>query len=114
MDNGIRLVSGGTDNHLILADLTPLSVTGQEAETALDKAGITMNKNTVPYDTRGPFNPSGIRMGTPALTCRGMKESEMKDIGIWIADVIKNHTNDSVLKKTKEKVMDLTKQYPMY
>ncbi|MFA6888313.1 MAG: serine hydroxymethyltransferase [Candidatus Woesearchaeota archaeon] len=114
MDNGIRLVSGGTDNHLILADLTPLGVTGQEAETALDRAGITMNKNSIPYDTRGPFNPSGIRMGTPALTCRGMKESEMKEIGVWIAEVIKNHTNENKLKSVKEKVLDLTKQYPMY
>ncbi len=114
MENGIRLVSGGTDNHLILADLTPLGVTGQEAETALDKAGITMNKNTIPFDTRGPFNPSGIRMGTPALTCRGMTESEMKDIGCWIADVVKNHKDESVLQNTKQKVLDLTKQYPMY
>lgn len=114
LDNGIRLVSGGTDNHLILADLTPLNVTGQEAETALDKAGITMNKNTIPYDTRGPFNPSGIRMGTPALTCRGMKEAEMKEIGQWIADVIKNHKDENKIRKVKEKVLDLTKQYPMY
>lgn len=113
-ENGIRLVSGGTDNHLILADLTPLNVTGQEAETALDRAGITMNKNTVPYDTRGPFNPSGIRMGTPALTCRGMKESEMREIGCWIAKVVKNHTDESTIKSVKEKVLDMTKQYPMY
>lgn len=114
LEQGLRLVSGGTDNHLLLVDLTKLGVTGQQAETALDKAGITVNKNTIPYDPRGPFDPSGIRLGTPALTCRGMKESEMKDIGFWIADAVKNHESDERLKHVKEKVLDLTKQFPLY
>lgn len=114
MSEGLRLVSGGTDNHLILVDLTKLGVTGQQAESALDKAGITVNKNTVPYDTRGPFDPSGIRLGTPALTCRGMKESEMKDIGHWIAEVVKNYNDESKILAVREKVLDLTKQYEMY
>lgn len=114
MEQGIRLVSGGTDNHLILADLTNQNVTGQQAETALDKAAITVNKNTIPYDTRSPFDPSGIRLGTPALTCRGMKEQEMKDIGLWIATVVKNWDNESKIKDVREKVLDLTKQYGMY
>lgn len=114
MDNGLRLVSGGTDNHLILVDLTKLGTTGQEAETALDKAGITVNKNTIPFDSRGPFDPSGIRLGTPALTCRGMKEAEMKDIGVLISTVVKNHKEESVLKKIRENVLDMTKQFPMY
>ena len=114
MEQGLRLVSGGTDNHLLLVDLTKLGVTGQQAETALDKAGITVNKNTIPYDPRGPFDPSGIRLGTPALTCRGMKESEMKDIGLWIAEAVKNYENDERLKHVRANVLDLTKQYQMY
>jgi glycine hydroxymethyltransferase len=114
MEQGLRLVSGGTDNHLILVDLTKLGVTGQQAETALDHVGITVNKNTVPYDLRGPFDPSGIRLGTPALTCRGMQESEMKDIGQWIAHVVKNHENKERLQKIRSNVLDLTKQFPLY
>lgn len=114
MEQGLRLVSGGTDNHLLLVDLTKLGVTGQQAETALDRAGITVNKNTIPYDPRGPFDPSGIRLGTPALTCRGMKEAEMKDIGHWIAEAVKNYENQERLNHVREKVLDLTKQYQMY
>ncbi len=114
MEQGLRLVSGGTDNHLLLVDLTKIGVTGQQAETALDKAGITVNKNTIPFDPRGPFDPSGIRLGTPALTCRGMKEQEMKDIGLWIAEVVKNHGNEEKLLRVHENVLDLTKQYKMY
>lgn len=114
LEQGLRLVSGGTDNHLLLVDLTKLGVTGQQAETALDKAGITVNKNTIPYDPRGPFDPSGIRLGTPALTCRGMKESEMKDIGIWIAEAVKNYENEERLKRVRGHVFDLTKQYSLY
>ena len=114
MEQGIRLVSGGTDNHLLLADLSKLGVTGQQAENALDKAGITVNKNTIPFDLRSPMDPSGIRLGTPALTCRGMKEQEMKDIGQWIATVVKNHDNGNKIKGVREKVLDLTKQFAMY
>ncbi|MBI5072272.1 serine hydroxymethyltransferase [Candidatus Woesearchaeota archaeon] len=111
---GLRLVSGGTDNHLLLVDLTKLGVTGQQAETALDAACITVNKNTVPYDVRGPFDPSGIRLGTPALTCRGMKEQEMQDIGKWIGTVVKNWNDPAAIEKVRSSVMDLTKQYQMY
>ncbi len=114
MSGGLRLVSGGTDNHLILVDLTKKNVTGKEAEEALDKAHITVNKNTIPFDTRSPFNPSGIRMGTPALTCRGMKESEMKHIGGLIVKVIDNIKNESVLAKVNADVIALTKNFPMY
>jgi glycine hydroxymethyltransferase len=114
MDNGLRLVSGGTDNHLMLVDLSKLGVTGAQAEDALDKAGITLNKNKIPFDPRGPMDPSGIRLGTPALTCRGMKEGEMKDIGQWIARVVKNHGDEQVLSSVKSSVLDLTKQFPMY
>ncbi|MEK6868342.1 MAG: serine hydroxymethyltransferase [Nanoarchaeota archaeon] len=114
MEQGLRLVSGGTDNHLMIIDLTKNRITGQQAESALDAAGITVNKSTIPFDTRGPFDPSGIRLGTPALTCRGMKESEMKDIGLWIAETVKNHENGERLKRVRENVLDLTKQFPLY
>jgi glycine hydroxymethyltransferase len=114
MEQGLRLVSGGTDNHLMLIDLSKLGVTGGNAETALDKAGITVNKNAIPFDPRGPMDPSGIRFGTPALTCRGMKEEEMKQIGLWIADVVKNHGDAAKLAAIRSKVLDMTKQFPMY
>lgn len=112
--NGFRLVSGGTDNHLVLVDLTNKNVTGKQAESALDKANITVNKNTIPYDTRSPFDPSGIRLGTPALTTRGMKESEMKYIGDLINEAISNIDNEDALKKVKMKVIELTKKFPLY
>lgn len=114
MEQGLRLVTGGTDNHLLLVDLSNQNVTGQQAETALDKAGITVNKNTIPYDPRSPFDPSGIRLGTPALTCRGMKEQEMKDIGQWIATVVKYPNDGEKIKAVRENVLDLTKQFEMY
>lgn len=114
MDNGIKLVSDGTDNHLVLADLTNKGVTGKEAETALDNAGITLNKNMVPYDTRSPFDPSGIRMGSPALTTRGMKEEEMKQIGEWIAKIIDNINDEALIKKIKSEILELTKNFPLY
>ncbi|MBI1969455.1 serine hydroxymethyltransferase, partial [Candidatus Woesearchaeota archaeon] len=114
MAEGIDLISGGTDNHLILADLTKTGVTGKEAEAALDMAGITVNKNMVPYDSRSPFDPSGIRMGTPCLTQRGMKEGEMQQIGKWIAMVIRNHKDEAKLKKIKEEVIALAKEFLVY
>jgi len=112
--NGFRLVSGGTDNHLVLVDLTNKNVTGKQAESALDKANITVNKNTIPYDTRSPFDPSGIRMGTPALTTRGMKESEMRHIADLISEAIDNVNDEEELKKVKMKVMEVTKKFPLY
>lgn len=114
INQGIDLISGGTDNHLILADLTSKKVSGKDAEAALDKAGITVNKNTIPYEPRSPFDPSGIRLGTPAITSRGMKEKEMKYIGELIGKVIDNYNNDEVLKKTKQDVIELTKKFPLY
>jgi glycine hydroxymethyltransferase len=114
MDKGLRLVSGGTDNHLILCDLTPTGVTGKEAEDLLDQAGITLNKNMIPFDTKSPFNPSGIRMGTPAITSRGFKEDECRQIGDLIAEVVLNIKDESIVKKTREKVLALTAEHPMY
>ena len=111
---GLDLVSGGTDNHLILVDLTKTGVTGKEAENALDEVKITCNKNTIPFDKRSPFNPSGIRIGTPAITTRGMKEGEMKIIAGWIAKVIKNIDDDEVKRKVREEVLALTKKFPLY
>ncbi len=111
---GIRLVSGGTDNHLILADITPLGVGGAAAETALDKAGITLNKNLIPYDTRSPVDPSGIRMGTPALTNRGMGEKEMTRIGQLIAMVVRNHEDEKVLAEVRKEVRAMCKEFPLY
>jgi len=114
MDNGFKLITDGTDNHLMLVDLRNKGVTGKEAEKALDKAGITVNKNMIPYDPRKPFDPSGIRLGTPAITTRGMKEGEMKDIGNYIAKVIENIGNENVIKRVREDVIELCKQFPIY
>lgn len=114
MANGLRLVSGGTDNHLMLLDLTEQGITGLEAETALGKAGITVNKNTIPNETKSPFITSGLRVGTPAITSRGMKEAEMRTIGGWIATVIKDTKNDAVIKDVHEKVVALSSKFPLY
>ena len=114
MDEGFTLVSGGTDNHLILVDLRNKNVTGKEAEEALDKAGITVNKNMIPYDPRTPFDPSGIRLGTPAITTRGMKEGEMKEIGKFISEAIENHRDDRKLSEIREEVRELCREFPVY
>ena len=108
------LCFGGTDNHLLLIDVTSKSLTGKDAEEALDKASITVNKNMIPDDTRSPFNPSGIRLGTPALTTRGMKEKEMGIIADLIDRAITHHTEEATLKEIKEDVMALTKNFPLY
>jgi glycine hydroxymethyltransferase len=113
-DEGFRLVSGGTDNHLMLVDLTSKGVTGKDAQEALDRAAVTVNKNGIPYDTRGPMVTSGIRIGTPALTTRGMKEEEMRQIASLIADVI-NHINDEQkIKAVAGKVRALCERFPLY
>lgn len=108
-----NLVTGGTDNHLLLIDLTNKGVIGAEAETALGKAGITVNKNAVPFDPRSPFSPSGIRLGTPALTTRGMKEREMEQIAEWIDQAISNHSNDKKLAQIKAEVKELSSKFPL-
>jgi len=113
MSKDYQLVTGGTDNHLLLIDMTNKGVTGKEAEDALGKAGITANKNTVPYDPRPPFSPSGIRMGTPALTTRGLKEAEMDQVAAWIDAAITAHADDKKLATIREEVREFTKAYPL-
>ncbi|GAC1388021.1 MAG: serine hydroxymethyltransferase [Candidatus Saccharimonadales bacterium] len=113
MAKGYDLVTGGTDNHLLLIDLTNKHVSGAEAERALGKAGITVNKNTVPFDPRSPFDPSGIRLGTPALTTRGMKESEMIQIASWIDEAITYHSDDTRLEKLHQAVQALCTGFPL-
>jgi len=113
-NSGFRLVSGGTDNHLMLVDLTAKGVTGKDAQEALDRAAITVNKNGIPFDTKGPMITSGIRIGTPALTTRGMKENEMRLIASLIADVI-NHINDEQkIQAVAEQVKKLCSRFPLY
>lgn len=110
-DYGMRLVSGGTDNHLLLVDLTNMDITGKEAEEALDKVSITVNKNTIPFETRSPFVTSGIRIGTPAVTTRGMDEEEMKQIGEFIYETLKNSDNEEKLAEIKKDVLELTNEF---
>ncbi|QTL97033.1 aminotransferase class I/II-fold pyridoxal phosphate-dependent enzyme [Iocasia frigidifontis] len=110
-DYGFRLVSGGTDNHLMLVDLNNKGITGKDAETALDKVGITANKNTIPFEKRSPFVTSGIRLGTPAVTSRGMKEAEMKLVAEFIAETIENIDDDSKLAEIKNGVYELTEKF---
>ena len=112
--NGLRLISGGTDNHLILVDVTSLGISGKQAETALDEVGICCNKNMIPFDTRSPFDPSGIRLGTPALTSRGMKEGEMKIIALLIAKTLKNINDEIIKKEVRGNVQELTNRFPIY
>lgn len=112
MANGIKLVSGGTDNHLMLVDLTDTGLTGRELEKLLDEARITVNKNGIPFDKASPFVTSGIRVGTPSVTSRGMKEGEMKIIGELIADLIKN--KEAALERCKKQVLSLTEKFPLY
>jgi len=114
MDNGFKLISNGTDNHLMLIDLTNKNVTGKQAEVALDEAGITCNKNMVPFDTRSPFDPSGIRIGTPAITTRGFKEDDMKVVADSMNKVIENINNKEVTEKVKQDILELCKKYPLY
>ncbi|HNQ26150.1 MAG TPA: serine hydroxymethyltransferase [Methanoregulaceae archaeon] len=113
-DEGLRLVSGGTDNHLILLDLTNLGLTGLEAEVALGKAHITVNKNTIPNESRSPFVTSGLRIGTPAVTTRGMREEEMRRIGHYIATVLKDIKNEATIKKVGAEVHEMAQRFPLY
>jgi len=108
---GFRLVSGGTDNHLLLVDVASRGVTGKVAEAALDAAGITVNKNMIPFDSRKPLDPSGIRIGTPALTTRGMREQEMRSIAAWIGEVLKSPEDKSVQERVRGQVRELCQQF---
>jgi glycine hydroxymethyltransferase len=109
---GFRLVSGGTDNHLLLVDVTTRGVTGKTAEQALDAAGITVNKNMIPFDTRAPMDPSGIRIGTPALTTRGMREPEMRAIAGWMNEVLSKPDDAALLERVRGSVRELCQQFP--
>jgi glycine hydroxymethyltransferase len=111
---GYRIVSGGTDNHLMLVDVFEKGILGSEAELALGKAGITVNKNAIPYDTNPPLKPSGIRIGTPALTTRGMKEPEMRQIAVWIAKALEHRHDDGLLDSIRGDVAELANQFPLY
>jgi len=110
---GVRLVSGGTDNHLMLVDVTPLGIGGKMAEQVLDRCGITCNKNMIPFDERKPMDPSGIRLGTPALTTRGLGVDEMKQVAAWILKVLKNPESEQVIATTRRDVAELAEQYPV-
>ncbi len=111
---GVEIVSDGTDNHLLLLNVKSLGLTGKVAEHALDEVGITTNKNTIPYDTESPFVTSGIRIGTPAVTSRGFKEEDMKEVGAIIAAVLKNPEDEAVKAEAKERVKALTDKHPLY
>jgi len=114
MDEGFRVISGGTDTHLFLMDVFSKGMLGSEAENALGLAGITVNKNAIPFDTNPPLKPSGIRIGTPALTTRGMKEKEMLHVGGWIAEALNNHKDTQVLARIRRQVHELAESFPLY
>jgi glycine hydroxymethyltransferase len=109
-----RIISGGTDTHLMLVDVFAKGMLGSEAESALHEAGITVNKNAIPFDTNPPLKPSGIRIGTPALTTRGMKEGEMHTIGGWIAEALDHRTDSSALARVRGQVLEMAEQFPLY
>ena len=111
--HGYRIVSGGTDNHLMLVDLRPKEINGKEAQEVLDRAGITVNKNAIPFDTYPIFKPGGIRVGTPAVTTRGMKEEEMLEIADLVAEALANRTDADALERVRKKVLDLTRRFPL-
>jgi glycine hydroxymethyltransferase len=114
VDAGFRVVSGGTDTHLLLLDVFSKGLRGKEAEQALDRARITVNKNAIPFDTNPPLNPSGIRLGSPAVTTRGFGEAEMREVGSLIAEVLHNTTNEEVIAGVRQKVGALTARFPLY
>ena len=114
VSRGYNLVSGGTDNHLMLMDFSGSELTGKVAEAILEQAGITVNKNAVPFDTRSPFVTSGIRIGTPASTTRGLKEKDMRQIGAWIDEALQNIENEAVLARIRGEIRELCQQFPLY
>ncbi len=113
-ENGYRVISGGTDTHLMLIDVFAKGMLGSEAEAALGAAGITVNKNAIPYDTNPPLKPSGIRIGTPALTTRGMKEAEMRQIGQWIVEALDHRNDPATLARIRNQVLELANHFPLY
>jgi len=114
VEQGFRVVSGGTDTHLLLVDVFREGLLGRPAETALHDAGITVNRNTIPFETNSPFNPSGIRLGTPAVTTRGMNQTEMRQIAVWIGQVLRNHTDQALISRVREQVRELCCAFPLY
>jgi glycine hydroxymethyltransferase len=114
MQEGYHVVSNGTDTHLMLVDVFSKGLRGREAEEALGRANITVNKNSIPFDTNKPMNPSGIRVGTPAVTTRGMKEAEMRQIGRWIAEVLRNATDEAHIAEVRRQVLELAQEFPLY
>ena len=113
LGGGLKLVSGGTDNHLLLVDVTPLGIGGKLAEEALDRCGITINKNMIPYDERKPVDPSGIRVGTPALTTRGMGTAEMRTIGKWMLEALRAPNDEKTLERIRGEIRQLCKEFPV-
>jgi len=113
-EDGFRVVSGGTDTHLMLIDVFAKGMLGSEAESALGKAGITVNKNAIPFDVNPPLKPSGIRIGTPAITTRGMKEPEMRQIGRWIGQALEGRSDESALTRIRRQVLELAEHFPLY
>jgi glycine hydroxymethyltransferase len=113
-NEGFRLISGGTDTHVLLIDVFAKGMFGSEAETALHEAGITVNKNAIPFDSNPPMKPSGIRIGTPALTTRGMREAEMRLVGKWIAEALQERANPQALRRIRAQVLELAEQFPLY
>ncbi len=114
MDEGFRVITGGTDTHLMLIDVFAQGILGSEAENALGQAGITVNKNAIPFDSNPPLKPSGIRIGTPALTTRGMKEKEMAQTGAWIVEALRNHKDAQALARIRKQVLELAEAFPLY
>jgi glycine hydroxymethyltransferase len=114
MDEGFRVITGGTDTHLMLIDVFAQGILGSEAENALGQAGITVNKNAIPFDSNPPLKPSGIRIGTPALTTRGMKEKEMVQTGAWIVEALRNHKDTQALARIRKQVLELAEAFPLY
>jgi glycine hydroxymethyltransferase len=114
IDAGFRVVSGGTDTHVVLLDVFSKGLRGKESEQALDRARITVNKNAIPFDTNPPLNPSGIRLGSPAVTTRGFREAEMRQVGSLIAEVLTNIANEEVIAAVRQKVQALNTRFPLY
>jgi glycine hydroxymethyltransferase len=114
MEEGFRVISGGTDTHLFLMDVFSKGILGSEAENALGQAGITVNKNAIPFDVNPPLKPSGIRIGTAALTTRGMKENDMLQVGAWIAQALNHHTDSQVLSRIRKQIQELADAFPLY